>query len=270
MLKKMLWLSLLTLPSILCAAPLSEAEKLLSMPLDVAAVEGQGKDAAPALDCLLTPSVDSQIASPVVGVIEAVLVQRGDLVKQGDVLVKLRSEVEQATLALNQAQTAYGKRTILRNTELYQRKLISEQEKDEIIINNRLYGYELEQTRAMLQQKTIHSPITGMVVDTFLDPGEYVGEEPILQVVQLDPLYVEAVLPASYYGDIVKGSQAWVTLDAPLNSRALGRVTIVDRILDAASGTFGVRLELENPDYLLPAGLKCSISFATDTVLSAQ
>jgi multidrug efflux pump subunit AcrA (membrane-fusion protein) len=34
------------------------------------------------------------------------------------------------------------------------------------------------------------------------------------------------------------------------------KATIVDKVVDAASGTFGVRLELPNPDYKLPPGLK--------------
>lgn len=273
MIKQVSLLTLLLLSSYATATTQSEAEKLLTMPLDQSVTEQplaqysqlQADSAAnrlPQMDCLLTPSVDTNIASPVVGVIDKVLVQRGDLVKQGDMLVKLRSEVEVATLKLNRAQAGYGQRTIKRNTELYQRKLISEQEKDEIIINNRIYGYEMEQARAMLAQKTIRSPLTGVVVDTFLDPGEYVGEEPILQVVQLDPLYIEVVVPAKYYGDIVQGSSARVMLEAPLQTSHDAKVQIVDRILDAASGTFGVRLSVSNPGYLLPAGLKCSVSFA--------
>jgi multidrug efflux pump subunit AcrA (membrane-fusion protein) len=38
-------------------------------------------------------------------------------------------------------------------------------------------------------------------------------------------------------------------------------VTVVDRVVDAASGTFGVRLEVPNPNYRLPAGLKCKARF---------
>ncbi|MBN0986543.1 efflux RND transporter periplasmic adaptor subunit [Amphritea pacifica] len=244
----------------------TEAEKLLTMPLEnsapsaVETTAGSGNKAL-ASDCLLTPSVDASLASPVVGVIDKVLVQRGDLVKKGQVLVKLRSEVEQATLKLNRAQAEYGKRTIQRNIGLYERNLISEQEKDEIIINNRLYGFEVAQTEAMLGQKTIRSPIDGVVVETFLDPGEYVGDAPILQVAQLDPLYIEAVVPARYFGAIPTDSTAEVTLEEPLESKHSAKVVIVDRVLDAASGTFGVRLSLPNPGYRLPAGLKCSIRF---------
>ena len=38
-------------------------------------------------------------------------------------------------------------------------------------------------------------------------------------------------------------------------------VTVVDQVFDAASGTIGIRLELSNPDYAIPAGLKCQVRF---------
>ncbi|WP_020680155.1 efflux RND transporter periplasmic adaptor subunit [Marinobacterium rhizophilum] len=267
MTKTLVSIALLALAGNTLAANLDDVERLLSAPLDAPQQQAADEQSL-ATDCLLTPSVDARIASPVVGVLDTVKVERGDLVKKGQVLFRLRADVEEATLKLNRAQTEYGKRTITRNTELYEQNLISEQEKDEIVITNRLYGYEMGQTEAMLAQKTIRSPFTGVVVDTFLDPGEYVGEEPILQVVQLDPLYVEVVVPAEYLGKIKTGATAQVTLANPLNSSHRARIEIVDRVLDAASSTFGVRLQLDNPDYLLPAGLKCSVNFELDQLVS--
>ncbi len=44
-------------------------------------------------------------------------------------------------------------------------------------------------------------------------------------------------------------------------NRSVGRVIIVDRVIDAASGMFGVRIELNNPNYRLPAGLRCKVKF---------
>jgi multidrug efflux pump subunit AcrA (membrane-fusion protein) len=38
-------------------------------------------------------------------------------------------------------------------------------------------------------------------------------------------------------------------------------VIVVDPVVDAASGTFGVRLELPNPEHAIPAGLKCRVRF---------
>ena len=39
------------------------------------------------------------------------------------------------------------------------------------------------------------------------------------------------------------------------------RVTVVDKLIDAASGTLGVRLQLPNPNNKIPAGIKCSVVF---------
>jgi len=49
--------------------------------------------------------------------------------------------------------------------------------------------------------------------------------------------------------------------EAPVGGAHEARVVIVDRLLDAASGTFGVRLELPNPDYGLYGGLHCRVRF---------
>ena len=70
-------------------------------------------------------------------------------------------------------------------------------------------------------------------------------------------------MPSSRFGSIQKGDTAEVLLDAPLNSKHQATVIITDPVLDAASGTFGIRLELPNPDYKLPSGLKCKIRFNT-------
>jgi hypothetical protein len=49
--------------------------------------------------------------------------------------------------------------------------------------------------------------------------------------------------------------------EEPVGSRYTATVTVVDRVFDAASGTIGVRLEVPNPQYALPAGLKCQVRF---------
>jgi multidrug efflux pump subunit AcrA (membrane-fusion protein) len=56
-------------------------------------------------------------------------------------------------------------------------------------------------------------------------------------------------------------ASAFVTTVATRLECDEAKVTVVDRVVDAASGTFGVRLELPNPGYKLPAGLKCKTRF---------
>ncbi|MGB5717330.1 MAG: efflux RND transporter periplasmic adaptor subunit, partial [Gammaproteobacteria bacterium] len=78
---------------------------------------------------------------------------------------------------------------------------------------------------------------------------------------QINPLRVEVVLPVSQFGKIQKGQGALVYPEAGIGGEYESTVSIVDQVLDAASGTFRVRLSLPNPDYALTSGLRCSIEF---------
>ena len=58
---------------------------------------------------------------------------------------------------------------------------------------------------------------------------------------------------------------AEVKPETPVGGSYRGRVIIVDEVVDAASGTFGVRIELPNSDHRLPAGLTCTVRFGGET-----
>jgi multidrug efflux pump subunit AcrA (membrane-fusion protein) len=82
-----------------------------------------------------------------------------------------------------------------------------------------------------------------------------------MRLAQIDPLNVEVILPVSQLLSIKVGMRAKVIPEAPIGGQYSAEVKIVDKVIDAASGTFGVRLELPNPNYRLPAGLKCRVIF---------
>jgi multidrug efflux pump subunit AcrA (membrane-fusion protein) len=95
-----------------------------------------------------------------------------------------------------------------------------------------------------------------------LGPGEYAFDQAhLVTVSQVDPLNVEVFLPLSQSGRVHVGNIAEVRPEDPLGGSYRATVTVVDHVFDAASGTIGVRLEIPNPDYALPAGLKCQIRF---------
>jgi membrane fusion protein, multidrug efflux system len=214
--------------------------------------------------CLLEAHMVVDLSSPVPGVIARVKVKRGDKVRKGKVVVQLRSEVEQAMVDLNRAQVEFGKITALRNQELFEQELISEQEKDEIELRSEMSRLELAAAQMRLQQKNITSPINGIILQRLMDPGEYVGEDPILKIASLDPLYVEAVLPKELFGTVKNEMIADVALEAPIGGVYKAEVAVVDQAIDAASGTFGVRLTLPNPKNIIPVGLKCKVRFSSE------
>jgi membrane fusion protein (multidrug efflux system) len=245
------------------------------------------------LDCLIEPHEVVNLSSPVEGVLEKVYVDRGAIVKKGQVVAKLESNVEHATVTLARARAemeaaiksseerlAFSTLKLTRSERLLEKKLISVAELDEAqtekrlaemalvnaIDNKRLAELELQRANVALARHTIRSPINGVVVERFLSPGEYTSgqfktDSPILKIAQIDPLRVEVFAPLSMRGQINVGMQAKVSIEAPSNSSHDVRVTIVDRVVDAASSTFRVRLELPNPNHRIPAGLKCKVKF---------
>jgi multidrug efflux pump subunit AcrA (membrane-fusion protein) len=93
-------------------------------------------------------------------------------------------------------------------------------------------------------------------------PGESTENQPIVQLAKIDPLLVEVVAPASLFGKINKDMAVEVHPDAPANNQYQATVSIIDRIIDAASGSFSIRLALPNPDAKLIGGTKCIARFA--------
>ena len=122
---------------------------------------------------------------------------------------------------------------------------------------------ELARAEAALALREIRSPIDGIVQERSLSPGEYMHQEShVAVVVQLDPLHVETFLPVELYGAVAIGDEATVFPAAPVEGAHAATVKVVDRVFDAASGTFGVRLELPNPEGALPGGHRCEVVFA--------
>ena len=240
------------------------------------------------LDGLIEPYLIVKVGSAVPGILESIKVDRGSLVKKGQVLARLQARVErtnlklaqaraemQGTINTRQARLEYTKRKQERMENLYKKKVIPFEEMDESRTNKELAERELEEAiensgLAKLEYKrslevvnrmTIRSPIKGVVMERFLAPGEYVEDQPILKIAQIDPLNVEIFAPIEFLGSIKVGMIANVQPMAPVGGSYPAEVKIVDRVVDAASGTFGIRLEISNPDYRLPAGLRCRVIF---------
>ncbi len=244
---------------------------------------------AASFDCVLDPALSLQLGSPIASIIESIDVDRGDVVKQGQVIAKLESAVETATVALDKARAesnaeitakqvkveltrlAFGRQTTLQERNVAATSKVDEARADNQTaqqelalaqLNHRVAELELQRARAKLEQRVIRSPIDGVVVQRKLGPGEYVHQEAhIVTVAQIDPLHVETFLPIRYFGQIKVGDSAIVRTDDPVGGDRPAKVSIVDRVFDAASGTFGVRLDLPNPDHAVPAGLRCRVTF---------
>ena len=212
-------------------------------------------------ECLIEPAIELSLSSPVAGLIESIGVDRGSRVKRGQILVQLQATAELATVELARAKLEFGERKVARTKELFAENFTSEYSVDEAVTEARLAAVELEQAQTILSQKTLHSPISGLVLERLVQVGEFVTDDEILKIAQLNPLHIEVIIPVEHIDSVKKGMQAMVFPQKPVGGEYTAKVITVDKVLDAASGTFGVRLELPNPKNALPAGLRCLVRF---------
>ncbi|MDT8327810.1 MAG: efflux RND transporter periplasmic adaptor subunit [Roseovarius sp.] len=247
-----------------------------------------GTAPAHALDirsCVVTPSHTVEIAVEVPGLVKSVNVGRGDVVKQGDVLLKLTDTALQAQVALAtrrasdetqitgvEARIKVLEGQLERVKILYERELIAMreldrveaeliglyQERDRVIADRDLARIELTRINALLDQCTVISPVDGIVTSRDADPGEYADEQgAVMSIATLDPLHVEIVVPQDMANQIEIGAEVEIRLETQPDTPHTAVVEVVDRVFDAALGTFGVRLSLPNPGQTLPAGVRC-------------
>lgn len=209
----------------------------------------------------MEPYLEVNVSSAVEGILDDVLVDRGDFVKKGQVLATLKSDVQRAHYDLVKAKAEFAARKVERNEELSRKQMISIHEKDEMETETQILKLEMREAEEQLKQRTIRSPLDGVVMKRFYSTGEFVQEKPIVSLAQIDPLRIEVAVPVRLYRQVQVGMVAQVEWEAPLGGELAAKVTVVDPVLDAASGTIGIRLELPNPKRQKPAGTRCLVRF---------
>jgi RND family efflux transporter MFP subunit len=269
-------------PGRTAAAEIAEPYDAFGPPRDAATRPLEG------FDCLIEPFTEVDVSTRVDGILEAFDVERGEVIEQGQPLARIESSVERIAVQLARTQAdmaaaleerrqnlAFAERQRDRVQQLYGDASISLEEKDlreteavlaalqleQVLHEQDVARLELRRAEIALELRTLRSPVDGVVVERLLSPGESTEQRPVIRVARLDPLAVEIIVPAELYGRIRPGMEADVTPSLPGAEARRATVSIVDRVVDAASGTFGVRLTLPNPDYELPGGLRCAIRF---------
>lgn len=235
----------------------------------------------------------AEVGTQVVGVVESFAVERGDAVAAGQPLASLRADVERANAQVARTRStvdadvraaaatlALARQKVHRAEALLAQGFVSDQALEQARGEHEVAAQKLSQTRsqqqiwaqerrvaeAQLGLRTVRSPLKGVVVERYVNSGERVDERPLLRVAVIDPLRVELLVPTAQYGTLKRGDAVTVRPELPGAAPVTAKVTHIDKVLDAASNSFRVRLTLPNPQDRLPAGLRCKADLPGATV----
>ncbi len=243
------------------------------------------------LDAIVRPSRIVHVGSAANGLLDSVLVDRGDFVQAGQLIAELDQTVERASAELAKARSKQV--ATLRSAEiklghleerfanhqtLFEDGILSSENLSQTQLDRQLAEFdvlaaeeistiskfEYRRAQAVVDRGRITSPVAGAVIDRRLSPGEIVGgsgESTIVTIAQLDPLVIEAFAPIALLGKLRPSMKATVVLDGAKGKSKTAEIKTVSPIVDAASGTFSIRLELPNPDFRMKAGLRCTLQF---------
>jgi len=206
--------------------------------------------------------------------VKRVLVREGDRVVAGQVVAEfdtsqLRAQMAErvATLESARAQMTQSDRTREANAQLIKQNFISQNAFDTADAAHRAQAAAVEAAQAQMAQiqlqladAVVRAPIAGQVAKRNVQPGEKVGfDAPLLAIVDLSELEVQAQAPVSDIAQVVRGASVEIEIEGLSGRTFSGSVERINPAAEAGSRTIHLYVRLRNEpvdqDWLLKAGM---------------
>ena len=239
---------------------------------------------------ITNPSADIMLSFVQPGCIATVYFKEGDSVKAAQVLVRQDDAVEQIQLAQLEAASEDTTQIQASEASLAQKRIdlkklekaaaqnaATELEVEHAKLNVKmaelslqLAKFEHEQAKrkhnelkVQIEKMRLKSPIDGKIENIHVETGESINAlADVVQVVQIDPLWIDVPVPLIKATALSSGKTAKVIFPNPNKASLEGRIIYIAAVADAASSTLRVRIEVPNKSNR-PAGEHVEIIFPT-------
>jgi membrane fusion protein, multidrug efflux system len=177
-------------------------------------------------------------------------------VRRGQLLVQLDDQLPLAQVKQAEAELSIARANHKRNQELVEEKFIAQRAVDESAANLQVAEAKLSLARATLARLKIIAPFDGIAGIRNVSVGDYLKDgADIVNIEDLDAMYVDFRLPERYQTKIRPGQTAQVEVDALPTRRFGALVLAVDPLLDANGRSIGVRGCIDNRKLELRPGM---------------
>jgi membrane fusion protein (multidrug efflux system) len=214
---------------------------------------------------VVLPIKEVSVSSPVLQeVITAVLVEEGDSVKEGDVLIQLRSDREELAVQRTQKQVELAQYRSTGSEKLSREKMISHEKALEDKTTLELAQILHNEAQLALREKTIRAPLSGIVVEKHKEAGETVDRvEKLIDLVNIDQVYVQFTLDSKLLESVRMDQSVKVHFPLIGNAEFIGKVSFIDPRIEKTTGdSFRVKVLIDNPDHKIKAGMRGNAEFA--------
>lgn len=203
----------------------------------------------------IEPNKENDITPAVAGVhIDRIMVDVGDNVREGQVLVRLDpTQYNQQLIQLRNIEADYN-----RLLPVYEAGGISSQQIEQ---QKTALDVQREVVANLKKNIEVRSPITGVVTARNYDSGDLFAAQPILHVMQINPLKIKVSIPEQHFPNVRTGMPVEVAVDLFPDKKFEGRVSLIYPALDTATRTFTVEVTVPNGQNMLRPGMFARSTF---------
>jgi membrane fusion protein (multidrug efflux system) len=204
----------------------------------------------PSVDAVgsFSASRQASLSSEVGGLVTEINFDSGEDVRAGDPLVELNAAPLKAQLAQLEAQTDLAKITLKRDEAQLEAMAVSQATVDTDRANLKALQAQIQQQKAMIEQKRIAAPFAGKLGIRQVNLGQYIAAgAPVVTLQQLDPMEFDFTVPQNEIDLIRIGMEARISTNAQPGRVFPGKVTAIEPQIDASTRNLKVRARVENP-----------------------
>jgi RND family efflux transporter MFP subunit len=196
---------------------------------------------------LVKPYTSAKLSSEEGGLITYLAKDKGSKVGKGEVVVKLKKDVDEAAYQQALAQYELANDNFDRMENLYKENATTEQQFTSAKLQLDIAEKSVELYRTRLSKGYIISPISGIVDAKFMNKGEMTSPGvPIISIVDISRVKINAGIPERFVGQVTIGQTVKITSDVLPDEEFEGTISFVSPTLDNQSRTFEIEVVLNN------------------------
>ena len=200
------------------------------------------------------------VSADLPGVIKEIRFESGATVRQGDILVRLVIDQEQAQLDAAQAQRDIAVLNLTRQRDLRTKNANSQSDFDTAEANERQMEAMVANARAAIDRKTIRAPFNGRLGIRRASLGQYMNSgDPVVALQSLDPIYVNFTLPQQNLRDFGVGADVEIRTDATGDVVFKGKVNAINSLVDSTTRNFQAQATITNEGGQLRPGMFANV-----------
>lgn len=210
------------------------------------------------------------VKSEVSGQIVDILVREGQLVKKGEVLVKLDNRDYQLRLESVEANYELALLEYERISKLAEKKIASVTDLDKIDAQLKALKSQYSVAKLALERTNIKAPISGRLNEIEAKTGDWMAvEKPVAQILQIGSVKVTVGIPESDVASVFDLTEADIKIEALGNMSVKGKKVFLSRSPGTMARLYNLELVVPNPDGRILPGMFARVEIVKQTFENA-